>query len=71
MSKQNIFQTLNDALESEGLLHTWDSVAYPPMQYNSTFYYTWNDPNTKFGRLISITRFNDGTYERPVHYSRG
>ena len=70
MAKQNIFETLNAALESEGLLDTWD-MNYPAMQYNSTFYYTWNDPNTKFGRLISITRFDNGTYERPVHYSRG
>lgn len=67
--KQNIFQTLNEALESEGLLHTWD-ISYPPMQYDSTFHYTWDEPGSRCGRMISITRFNDGTYERPVHYSR-
>lgn len=69
--RQNRFQTLNDALASEGLLETWDSINYPPIPYNSTFTYTWNEPGTKFGRLISITRFEDGVYERPVHYSRG
>lgn len=67
--KQNRFQTLNEALASEGLLETWD-VNYPPIQYNSTFSYTFAD-GTKYGHLISITRFDDGKYERPVHYARG
>ena len=68
--KQNRFQTLNDALVSEGLLETWDSIKYPPIPYNSTFSYTFDD-GTKYGRYVSITRFEDGKYERPVHYSRG
>lgn len=68
--KQNRFQTLNDALVSEGLLETWDSVKFPSIPYDSTFSYTFYD-GTKYGRYVSITRFEDGMYERPVSYSRG
>jgi hypothetical protein len=68
MSQQNWFETLNEALESEGLLEAWD-ISFDPIDYGQTFRWTWQD-GTKYGHLISITRENDGRYERPVHYKR-
>lgn len=66
MTKQAHFDTLNTALESENLL---DSL--PPwfqgIAYGETYRYQFND-NSKYGRQVSITRFNNGKYERPVHY---
>lgn len=58
--KQNWFNTLNEALESENLLHTWD--IFNNIGYGETFRYRYE------GRQISITRETDGRYERPVHY---
>lgn len=69
MSKQNWFFTLNEALESEGLVHTWE-VHFSPLLYNQTYNYTYDD-GTKYGHYISITRDERGLYERPVHYARG
>jgi hypothetical protein len=68
MSKQNWFPTLNDALISEDLLDAWECTK-PPINYNQTCSWTWQD-GSKYGRLISIYRDNDGRYERPVHYQR-
>ena len=68
MNKQNRFQTLNQALESEGLLESWD-VTFPGLSYGQTFSYTYEN-GTKYGHYVSIHRFDDGTYERPVHYNR-
>lgn len=65
--KQNRFPTLNAALESEGLLDTWDITK--SMQQGEIFSYTYDD-GTKYGHYVSIYRFEDGDYERPVHYSR-
>ena len=65
----NWFDTLNEALESEGLLETWD-FSYPPIQYGQTFSWTHND-GTKYGHFITVYRDQDGRYERPVHYARG
>ena len=67
--KQNWFNTLNEALESEGLLESWD-FTYAGIGYGENFSYNWDD-GTKWGRHISIYRENNGKYERPVHYSRG
>ena len=66
--KKNWFNTLNEALESEGLLDAWDFIK-PPINYSDTVSWTWND-GTKYGRFISIYRAEDGRYERPVHYRR-
>jgi hypothetical protein len=68
MMKQNWFPTLNAALESEGLLESWE-VSYPPIGYGETYTYTWQD-GTKYGHLVSVYRDTNGSYERPVHYQR-
>lgn len=63
----NHFNTLNEALESEGLLES-----YPiglNIAYGQTIDYTIDD-GSKYGYYVTITRFNDGRYERPVHYKR-
>lgn len=62
MSKRNWFNTLNEALESEGLLESWD-ISLPPIQYGSYFRWVWE------GKVISIYRETDGRYERPLHYT--
>lgn len=60
--KRNWFGTLNESLESEGLVDLW------PLGTNIAY-----DENVRIhtdcGRLISIFRDNDGRYERPVHYN--
>lgn len=67
--KQAYFDTLNEALESENLLESWQ-VQFRPLQYGQTFSYDWDD-GTKYGRRVSIYRHENGRYERPVHYSKG
>lgn len=62
------FNTLNEALESQNLLGTWD-ISFPPIQYGETFSYTYDD-GTKYGHYISIYRSEQGKYETPVHYQR-
>ena len=66
--KQNFFNTLNEALESEGLIDSWE-LHFNPINYGSTFSWTF-DNGTKYGHLISIYRDESGRYERPVHYNR-
>ena len=66
--KSNRFDTLNEALESEGLLDSWDCMRQP-INYGQTVAYTWDD-GSRHGHYVSITRFEDGQYERPVHYRR-
>lgn len=66
---RNWFNTLNEALESEGLLEAWDP-SRPPIQYGQTVQWTW-DNGTKRGHHVSIYRDEVGRYERPVHYKRG
>jgi hypothetical protein len=66
---QNRFATLNEALEAESLLEAWDSITFRPINYGETFSWTWQD-GTRYGHYVSITRFDDGMYERPVHYKR-
>lgn len=68
MKKKNWFNTLNEALEAEGLIESWDCT-WPGIQYGQNVSYTWQD-GTKHGRFISIFRDNNGMYERPVHYKR-
>lgn len=67
--KQNFFPTLNEALESENLLHTWDGTRMTPIAYGETRAYTFDD-DSKYGHYISIYRTENGFYERPVHYDR-
>lgn len=64
---QNWFNTLNEALESEGLLETFPLGTN--IGYGETLGYTF-DNGTKHGHFISIFRENDGRYERPIHYDR-
>jgi len=61
MSKQNWFDTLNAALESEGLLETWDCL-WSGIDYGETRRYYTDD------EVVIIYRENDGRYERPIHY---
>lgn len=61
-AKQNWFETLNAALESEGLVDQWPTGRN--ISYGQTVRVTSNDGE----RLISVTRETDGRYERPVHY---
>jgi len=67
MAKQNWFPTLNEALESEDLMDSWDCYN-PPIHYGETCDYR-HDDGTKYGRHVSIYRNERGMYERPVHYS--
>jgi hypothetical protein len=68
MSKQNWFNSLNDSLESEDLLESWD-ISFSPINYGETKSWTWED-GTKYGHFITIYRDDQGRYERPVHYKR-
>jgi len=71
---KNWFDTLNEALESENLLETWD-IHYLPIQYGETRSYAWDIPQSGKPRpytstiYISIYRNEQGKYERPIHYS--
>lgn len=61
-AKQNWFETLNAALEAEGLVDQWPTGRN--ISYGQTVRVKSNDGES----LISVTRENDGRYERPVHY---
>jgi hypothetical protein len=65
-SKQNWFNTLAEALDSEGLGEAWDGH---PLVYGETRGITW-DNGTKRGHYVSVYRAENGLYERPVHYNR-
>jgi len=67
MVKQNWFETLNLALESEELIDYWPFGK--SMVYGETFRFTADD-GSKHGHFISIFRETDGRYERPIHYPR-
>jgi hypothetical protein len=59
---QNYFETLNDALDAEGLVNHWPVTANVP--YGATVGLAYA------GRWISIYRDGiTGQYERPVHYA--
>ena len=66
--KQNYFNTLNEALESEGLLDSWD-ISFSPIGYGETKSWTV-DNETRYGHYISVYRDERGMYERPNHYNR-
>jgi hypothetical protein len=66
-SKQNRFQTLSEALESEGISHMWH---WRPIAYGETVSLTYDD-GTRYGHYVSVYRDETGLYERPVHYRRG
>lgn len=57
---QNYFETLSEALESEGLADLWPITASVP--YGAAVGLARN------GRWFSIYRDERGRYERPVHY---
>lgn len=59
--KKNYFPTLNDALQSEGLVELWPLGSN--IAYGETVSHIVNN------RLISVYRDERGYYERPVHYS--
>ena len=65
--KQNYFETLNAALDSEGLIESWPLSK--SLQYGETFSYTFDD-GSRYGRYVSIYRDTNGRYERPVSYRR-
>lgn len=64
---KNRFQTLSEALESEGIAHMWDGR---PIPYDTTLGLTYDD-GTRYGHYVSVYRDEKGLYERPVHYRRG
>ena len=66
---KNWFNTLNEALEAEGLIDTWD-MCWSAIQRGENRSYTHQD-GTKYGHYVSIYRDERGMYERPVHYARG
>lgn len=59
--KQNWFNTLNEALESEGLIELYPTGVNMP--YSSVIRIVKN------GVFITIYRDSNGMYERPIHYS--
>jgi hypothetical protein len=65
---RNWFETLNAALEAEGLLDAWECT-HAPIRRGQTVSWTWED-GTRYGHYISVYRAEDGRYERPVHYQR-
>jgi hypothetical protein len=58
---KNWFATLNDALDSEGLLDLW------PLGANLNYGQTVG--LAKDGKWLSVYRDDQGRYERPVHYA--
>jgi hypothetical protein len=68
---KNWFETLNAALESEGLTQHWDCFR-PGISYGENVRFTVEvEVNGKIKFLhISIYRESDGRYERPIHYFR-
>ena len=62
------YQTLNDALQSAGLIDSWD-ISFPAIAYGETRRWTWDD-GSRYGRLVSVYRDENGLYETPIHYSR-
>jgi hypothetical protein len=60
-NSQNWFNTLNAALEAEGLVSAWPVGV--TMTYNETVSFA------KGGRFITVYRSNSGFYERPISYA--
>lgn len=61
MSQQNFFKTLNESLESEGLVEKWPLGSN--INYGETVRHIVDN------ELISVYRDERGMYERPIHYS--
>jgi hypothetical protein len=59
--KANWFNTLNEALEAESLVHLW------PVGKNIGYGETASF--AQGGRWVSVYRETNGRYERPVHYA--
>jgi len=55
------FNTLNDALEAEGLVDFWPIGLN--ISYDQTVQFASN------GKWISVFRDETGRYERPIHYA--
>lgn len=60
MSKPNFFNSLNESLESEGLVEKWPLGSN--IGYGETVRHIVDDI------LISVYRDERGMYERPIHY---
>lgn len=58
---KNWFATLNEALDSEGLVDLWPVGV--SLRYDETV------GLASGGRWISVFRDSGGRYERPVHYA--
>ena len=58
---KNWFNTLNEALESEGLVEFWPLGIN--IKYEETVDVVVN------GKYISVYRSAQGLYERPIHYA--
>jgi hypothetical protein len=67
MLQKNWFGTLNEALQSEGLLESWDCMS-PGILYGETRSYHY-DNGAKYGHYVIIYRDYQGLYERPIHYN--
>ena len=67
--KQAYFETLNEALDAEGLVDGWHGDLMPPIKYGETRRWHMED-GSKYGRQCSIYRDNNGRYERPIHYQQ-
>ena len=65
--KENWFETLNQSLESEGLVDLWPLGTNVGYGENVRVHV----PDGNIIRLISVYRETDGRYERPVHYKTG
>jgi hypothetical protein len=67
--KRNWFYSLNDALVSENLMHTW-SISHGGLAYGETkrYYHEEVDGDLKSTRVIILYRDENGRYERPIHY---
>ncbi len=63
MSKQNWFNTLNDSLVSEDLLHTFPVDVNPSVGYDQTLRYVQD------GIFVCVYRDSRGMYERPIYYA--
>ena len=62
--KKNYFNTLNEALQAEGLIEYWPLGSN--IQYSETVQHVVSTPTGS--QLISVYRDERGLYERPVHY---
>lgn len=62
--KPNWFNILNQSLESEGLVDTWNCT--DSIGYGETFRWYFNRGTKAY--VATIFREVDGTYERPVWY---